>query len=594
MIVKAGPVQAFYEKGFLRYIQTAGHETVRMIYFAIRDQDWQTIPGTLSDEHIQTTEDTFTISYTYHLNHEDIQMEWRAKINGQPDGTITFDLYGLAKSNFLRNRAGFCVLHPITGVSGQACRLEHPDNSFTYSTFPNFISPNQPFLDLTAMEWPVGEQGLARLEFSGDIFETEDQRNWSDASFKTYCTPLSKPIPAQVNSGDEIKQQVIFRLVKPVPAAEARTKPVSQIYLQSQPVSFPEIGLGLNATNSDLTSNESDFLQRLGLKHLRTDIFLNQASWLDQLKRAIRQSSALNIPLELALFFGEDAAQEVNQFLNFIQLQEVQLKSILLFEAASRYTTDNLLQKVALAIRTVYPGVLLGGGSDANFTEFNRHPFTFTSTNFITYAINPQVHAFDDLTLIENTAAQADTVKTAQHIAGKRPIYITPVTLQPRLNEETASDQTKFTNSFDPRQPTDFIAGWTLASLKYLTEAGAASITYFETTGPRGIYQEDHPFAVGHLLYYILSFKPTQVLPTTYPEPLKVTPLLLTKEAAACLIVTNHTAEPQSVILPENFTVHTHTIIGNNTGKTSYPNYIPGAPLTLSAFQTIALDGVLL
>ncbi|MDQ4139272.1 MAG: hypothetical protein M3142_01990, partial [Bacteroidota bacterium] len=123
MLLKAGPVQAFYEKGFLRYIQTAGHEVVRMIYFAVRDQDWETIQGTLSHEHIQTSDETFSISYTYHQNHQNIQMEWQAKIHGQADGTITFDLQGKAKSSFLKNRAGFCVLHPITGVTGQACRL---------------------------------------------------------------------------------------------------------------------------------------------------------------------------------------------------------------------------------------------------------------------------------------------------------------------------------------------------------------------------------------------------------------------------------------------------------------------------------------
>ncbi|MDQ3290337.1 MAG: hypothetical protein M3Q05_03500 [Bacteroidota bacterium] len=589
MIVKAGLVQAVYDKGFLRYIQTAGHEMVRMIYFAVRDQDWETILGTLSDEHIHTSEDSFSISYTYSLNHDNIQMEWQAKINGQPDGTITFDLHGKAKSNFLKNRAGFCVLHPIGGVSGQSCRLEHPDGSFSYGTFPTLISPHQPFMDLKAMEWPVAEQGVARLEFSGDIFETEDQRNWSDASFKTYCTPSSQPIPAQVNSGDEIKQQVIFRLAKPILLPTAPIALVPRIHIYQQAVPFPELGLGINAFGPDPNPHETAFLQGLGLKHLRADILFNQQGWLEQLNGAIQQSNTLKIPLELALFFGEDATGQLNQFLNLIQVQEVQIKSILLFEAASRYTTDDLLQKVTLAIRSAFPGVLLGGGSDANFTEFNRNPFTLSSTDFVVYAINPQVHAFDDTTLIENTASQADTVKSAKHIAGKCPIHISPVTLKPRSKEVTATKQA----SADPRQSTNFNAGWTLASLKYLTEAGAASITYFETIGPRGIYQEDHPFPVGHLLAYILSFKPKQVLPTSYPEPLKVTSLLLLEEAGACLILANHTSEPQAVILPENFSVHTHTIIGTPAGKTSYPNYLPGSQLTLSAYQTIALDGIL-
>lgn len=30
-------------------------------------------------------------------------------------------------------------------------------------------------------------------EFEGDVFEMEDQRNWTDASYKTYCTPWGCP-----------------------------------------------------------------------------------------------------------------------------------------------------------------------------------------------------------------------------------------------------------------------------------------------------------------------------------------------------------------------------------------------------------------
>ena len=35
----------------------------------------------------------------------------------------------------------------------------------------------------------------------GDAFEMEDQRNWADASFKTYVRPLSKPRPYVIAKG---------------------------------------------------------------------------------------------------------------------------------------------------------------------------------------------------------------------------------------------------------------------------------------------------------------------------------------------------------------------------------------------------------
>jgi hypothetical protein len=47
MQLQAGPVTADYADGFLRYIRVGDREIVRMIYFAIRDQNWKTLPFTI-------------------------------------------------------------------------------------------------------------------------------------------------------------------------------------------------------------------------------------------------------------------------------------------------------------------------------------------------------------------------------------------------------------------------------------------------------------------------------------------------------------------------------------------------------------------
>ena len=42
----------------------------------------------------------------------------------------------------------------------------------------------------------------------GDAFEMEDQRNWADASFKTYVRPLSKPRPYVIAKGAADRQRI--------------------------------------------------------------------------------------------------------------------------------------------------------------------------------------------------------------------------------------------------------------------------------------------------------------------------------------------------------------------------------------------------
>src|SRR5204862_397228 len=121
-------------------------------------------------------------------------------------------------STFRRNRLGFCVHHPLEGCLGRPCWLERPDGSVAEERFPNFIAPHQPFLDIRAMRYEVLPGLIAEVRFSGDIFETEDQRNWSDANFKTYSTPLRLPFPVEVRAGDEIRQSVTIRFIGSLPA----------------------------------------------------------------------------------------------------------------------------------------------------------------------------------------------------------------------------------------------------------------------------------------------------------------------------------------------------------------------------------------
>jgi hypothetical protein len=53
-----------------------------------------------------------------------IDFRWAGVITGDADGTVTFRMDGSARSTFLRNRIGFCVLHPIREFAGVPCRIE--------------------------------------------------------------------------------------------------------------------------------------------------------------------------------------------------------------------------------------------------------------------------------------------------------------------------------------------------------------------------------------------------------------------------------------------------------------------------------------
>ena len=117
---------------------------------------------------------------------------------------MTFD--GTATQDLNSNRLGLVVLHRRDDA-GRDITLTSPDHIETTSDFPTDINPHQPFMNVAAMSWK--RDGTAfRLDFTVDVFETEDQRNWTDASFKTYSTPLSRPFPVSVHAGYRTHQAI--------------------------------------------------------------------------------------------------------------------------------------------------------------------------------------------------------------------------------------------------------------------------------------------------------------------------------------------------------------------------------------------------
>ena len=95
---------------------------------------------------------------------------------------------------------------------------------------------------------------------------------------------------------------------------------------------------------------------------------------------------------------------------------------------------------------------------------------------------------------METLEAQAVTVESARQFAGGLPIAVTPVTLLARFNPNATGPEPEpapgeLPAQVDVRQMSLFGANWTLGSIKYLSESGASSVTYYETTGWRGVME---------------------------------------------------------------------------------------------------------
>ena len=138
VMLKAGPTTVRYENGDIRYIRLGDTEILRRVYAAIRDQNWGTVPFTIKNENIVQHEASFTVTYDAHFQQPGIDYYAKCSITGSSEGDIVFRFEGEARSDFKRNRIGFCVLHPMD-LAGDDCTIEYVDGRTEAGCFPQNI-----------------------------------------------------------------------------------------------------------------------------------------------------------------------------------------------------------------------------------------------------------------------------------------------------------------------------------------------------------------------------------------------------------------------------------------------------------------------
>lgn len=448
----AGPLTLVFEPeiAFVRYVRAADREILRGIYAAVRNSVWGTVPAQIRNVQLKRNDGGFVLTFTSEHKQDDIDFRWTGTLTGTRQGTLKCTFDGKAHSTFQRNRIGFCVLHPMRECAGQPCTIEKTTGETIKGSFPDLIHPHQPFFDIRAIRHTVIPGLEADVRMEGDTFEMEDHRNWTDANFKTYCTPLARPYPLRVESGTTIQQTVTLTLKGRTPRASVKREAPVEVRITGDRRPMPKIGFG----NAHVSPQDQVAIRNLAPAHIRVDLHVAKSGWKDELAAA----AALGLPLELAIFGAPDAV---------LTAEPKDVARYLIFDVNSPPPKLN--------------GQVLVGTNDY-FTELNRHRPPKNSGDGACYSINPQVHAFDNATLVENLEAQASTVRTARSFAGDRWIAVTPVTLRPRFIPANGTPVDP-----DPRQSSPFNAAWTLGSIKYLAEAGANSITYYELTGKGGI-----------------------------------------------------------------------------------------------------------
>lgn len=570
--LRAGPLTALLEEGDLRYISVDGVEVVRRIYVAVRDEVWNTIPAAYSDVAYDIAPDRFAVRLRAHHQYQRINVDWVGTITGNADGTIRYAMDAVANGAFRYCKIGFNIHHPPQ-EAGRAYRARGPEGP-SICVLPVLVEPQRNDNGrLTALFPPYDsleidhDDGLTvRFAFEGDLFEMQDHRNWTDGNYKSYGTPLSIPWPMDATSGEGF-HQVVSISVGGNPARPMAAGREARVDLgRSTDQSLPRIGLGMASHGGWLSAREADQLRKLRPDHVRVDLYLGE-SWQKELGRGIEAARALGAQMELALFITDEAEAQLAALAQELAATKPPVVRVLVFYGGKAFTTGlgatpgRFVRLARERLQSAVGKAPFVGGTNQFFAELNRDRPEVEAMDGVVYSINPQVHACDDESLVENLEAQAATVATARSFSGDLPIMVSPITLAARTGPYPAGppEPGGLPPQVDVRQASLFGAGWTAVSVKYLAASRVASITYYETSGWRGVVEVDAGsamperfpsspgivFPMYHVFRDLADLKAGQLVEATATEPLLVDGLALRSNGTMHVLVANLTPRPQ-------------------------------------------------
>ncbi|HLF21899.1 MAG TPA: hypothetical protein VI582_05310, partial [Aestuariivirga sp.] len=267
--LKAGHLTAVLDNGGLRYIRYRGVEVLRGIAYLVRDKNWGTYAPAIEGLKVKQGKNGFTVSYAATCRDADQAIRYEAKIEAKAGGTLVFSAAATPATDFLTNRTGFVVLHPLDGTVGKPVAVVHTNGKRENRKFPKLISPGQPIFEIRSLKHTVMPGVTATVLMEGNKFEMEDHRNWMDASYKTYVCSLRDPWPYTLAKGKPFAQTITLTVSgKPSKAVAKRTGGAIQVSLGGVGGRLPAIGAGVPMREAEAAVAKSELIAAAAPAHL--------------------------------------------------------------------------------------------------------------------------------------------------------------------------------------------------------------------------------------------------------------------------------------------------------------------------------------
>lgn len=218
-----------------------GEQVCSRLYVALRDPLWRTAKLITRRRVARRTSLGFMVEADA-VSGGPMPAEVALRYTADGDG-LTAEVVVTATAAFEYRRIGFCVLFPMQAYAGEhatawragvAAPVRFPREVLTRADDDlAAVRFHRPFdrLDTRRMEWA----------FDGEPFEFEDQRNWTDPSYKAYSCPPERDQVMRAVAGQRFTQRI---RVRARPAAPRFDRPEqAQVQLGGPVAAVPPIGM---------------------------------------------------------------------------------------------------------------------------------------------------------------------------------------------------------------------------------------------------------------------------------------------------------------------------------------------------------------
>ena len=507
-LLRAGPLSVELDAGNLRYIRYHGHEAIRAVSYVVRDRYWGTFNAEIENLEVEETAQGFTVTYDAECKDATQSFRYAAKITGSADGTLRFEGAGSPVTDFRTNRTGFVVLHPVAGVAGFPAEVEHVDGRVVETGFPERIDPKQPIMDIRAISHEVCPGLKVTCTMEGDSFEMEDQRNWTDASYKTYVRPLGLPFPYTLMSGEGIEQSVTvsFSGTPQTTRGGGGRAPVT-VRVGGTGGRVPEFAMAIESRDAaaalEIDAGAGTALAALAPSFLSCYLDARDDDAGDALAGFQELGARLGAALALELVAPSAAGAEAALHEIAARAKEAgaEVASVAVTHAGDLgfvmpgtvFPDSADFDALYGAARAAFPEARLGGGNFIFFTELNRKPPPVDQLDFVCHTTCAIVHAADDRSVTETIECLPYLVQSVRALFGDKPYRVGPGAIGSRANPFGADSppnsglaRVTMTRT-DPRQRGLLGAAWHLGYAARMAEGGVDQVILGSPVGDFGL-----------------------------------------------------------------------------------------------------------